>query len=193
MKRIVLILLALGLCITVGAQTKRHEISVGGGLTAHPDKLFDEFFPKMNSDTPDLYDLYEPLYRNVRYSPLASIEYNYNILPWMKAGLSAGYFAMWGNKYYAYNDEEHGVKVVHSISLLPHVKFNAINRDHFKLYGGVGCGAAAMLSKEGTDFRFVYEIVPAGIEFGGELVYGMSEITITNLYFGVRVGVGFRF
>ena len=197
MKKIVLVIIALSLCIGAGAQIKRHEFNFGGGLSAHPDKLFEQYFPKMNSAGLDLHDLYEPLYKEVLYSPLAVIEYDYNFLPWLKAGMTANYFAMWGKRYYVYNGEEDGTKAVHAISLLPHVKFNAISKDHFKLYGGLGCGAAIMLSNDAgaksTDISFVYEIVPVGIEFGGEYVYGLTELTITNVFFGLRLGVGFRF
>lgn len=195
MRKIVSAIVFLLLCTTLGAQVKRHEISLNAGFVGSPERVYREFFPIVNTSKPDLYDIYEPSFTSVRFSPALTLEYNYNFLKWIKGGVSASYLMMWGKEVAA--GKRTGTGRVHALSFVPHVKFNAINNPHFKLYGGLGCGPAMFIVNDSagsyTQFKFAYEIVPIGVEFAGETVYGTSEVTLGNMMLGLRLGIGFRF
>ena len=89
-----------------------------------------------------------------------------------------------------------------AVYMLPNVRFTYIRSDVFKMYSGVGVGLGVLsgFSAEksvyagigGADIQPVFQAVPVGIQFGGD-VYGLAELSLGTMNVGLRAGIGFRF
>lgn len=77
-------------------------------------------------------------------------------------------------------------------AVMPLVHFMALDRPHFKVYGKLAAGGQLSVgSFEKTTFRPAWQIVPVGLQWGGEKIFGLAELGYGNVYL-VRIGMGIR-
>lgn len=113
-----------------------------------------------------------------------SIEYNYNVLWWLRLGASANY-ECWT-----------GLAQTHDMSLTARVDFTYINREHITVYSGLSTGVYSHIERA-TDgsvrgrFLPAVNMTPIGLNFGGQHVFGLVETNIGSASV-LRVGIGFR-
>lgn len=191
MKKILLFLLPL-IALTANAQG-RHEVSafLGGPVTE-----FSSYSNSSSFSQIDLYSIYEPRYvtdSGVNFG----IDYTYTLKNWLKLGVQAD-MSIITMRVYAPEVEgpfvDYGKHSFYSASLFPVAKFFCLNKRIVKLYGKVGAGISFAFSdvKE-SRIAFAYEIVPIGIQLGGQRVYCTSEFVTGSEIVGFRIGCGFRF
>lgn len=181
---------------TYNWQDHRHSLSVSVGspsLVAGTTGIITAIFDQFNHTAESKMKLFGSY----------GLHYGYNALSWLRVGGSFVYSG-WkktetgeGNYYHT--------EAFHEFSFLARVDFTYLNREHVRLYSGVGFGGILnMTDTYGyvSDFapdtdrsyfpNMAWSITPLGIEAGGKYVYGLAEINIgtTDL---LRAGIGVRF
>ncbi len=185
MRKTVIIIAALLLAaVTAKAQTNPHEINfyIGG---------YNSQFLEYNTDqntAMDLYSLYEPMY-NVTTGPVLTVDYNYSVLKWLSVGAQLHYSQITVNSYTRIEGSSNTAKR-NIFCFLPEAKLRIPSPAHFRMYGRLAAGISYTPS---LGVRFAYDIVPFGIEWGGQRVYGTAEVVYGNVIKGGRIGMGFRF
>lgn len=190
MKRLILIplLLLLGL-LPARAQQRPHEINLSLGFMPAIYNQADTRY----EDHGDLYSLYEPRLR-AEGAPMVGVDYNYALLPWLKVGVALNWTRLSGTIYKPNLHRETGTFRQDAFYLLPQVKAFYVNLDHFKMYAKAGAGLNINIGSEYTPLAaFAYDLAPVGLQWAGQRVYGMAELTYGNVVQGVRLGLGFRF
>ena len=77
-------------------------------------------------------------------------------------------------------------------AVMPLVQLVAIDGPHFKFYGKLAAGGQLSVGDfEKTTLRPAWQIVPVGLQWGGEKIFGLAEMGYGNVYL-VRVGMGIR-
>lgn len=142
----------------------------------------------------DLYSIYEPYY-SVTSGPSITLDANRRILPWLGAGLQANYSYMTGSKMYNIGNAPRQEFRQTMLAFLPQVKFFIPSPRHFRLYAKAGAGINLNIGETivGAPVDFAWDIVPIGCEWGGQVVYGLAEVSLGNVIMGLRIGLGFRF
>lgn len=142
----------------------------------------------------DLYSIYEPYY-TVHSGPSYTLDVNRRIFPWLGAGLQANYSYMSGTKMYNIGNAPKREFRQTMLAFLPQVKFFIPSPRHFRLYAKAAAGIGLNLGETivGTPVDFAWDIVPIGVEWGGQFIYGTAEVSLGNVITGVRIGIGFRF
>lgn len=78
------------------------------------------------------------------------------------------------------------------LTVMPLVSLFAVDRPHFKLYGKLAAGGQLSVGDfEGTRIRPAWQVVPLGLQWGGEKLFGFAEGGYGNVYL-VRMGLGIR-
>ena len=192
LQRKLLLALALLLCATLlNAQNRRHEIllSIGG----EPYEL--ETVPYFSGSGTDLYSCYEAREWAYCDSPAVFLDYTYSVRPWLKLGAGLGYAEYYREKWYptaSYGEPVSGLE--NHFYLLPQIKLFPLNLTHFKIYGKLAGGLGFSTgSYAGSHFTPVFEIVPFGMQWGGQFCFGWAELVSGNTILGGRIGIGFRF
>lgn len=142
----------------------------------------------------DLYSIYEPYY-TVHSGPSYTLDVNRRIFPWLGAGLQANYSYMSGTKMYNIGNAPKREFRQTMLAFLPQVKFFIPSPRHFRLYAKAAAGIGLNLGETivGTPVDFAWDIVPIGVEWGGQFIYGTAEFCAGNVITGARIGIGFRF
>lgn len=142
----------------------------------------------------DLYSIYEPYY-TVNSGPSLTLDVNRRLLPWLGAGLQAGYSYMSGEKNYKIGNAPRRSFSQTMLDFLPQVKFFIPSPRHFRLYAKAAAGIHLNLGETivGEPVAFAWDIVPIGFEWGGQFIYGTAEVCAGNVITGARIGIGFRF
>ena len=84
----------------------------------------------------------------------------------------------------------------HDAAVLAKVDFTYINKEHLRLYSGVGLGVGVHIEKyaDGTVAgRYIPAVIgtPIGLQAGSPKVYALVETNVGSASF-LRVGIGFR-
>ena len=191
MKKLLLLLLLLAPAgWTLRAQGP-HEIHLsisgpaGGGIYDDSGSLF-------NWGT-DLYSMYEPGER-VDSGPVYSLGYTYSLRSWLRVGAEASVGMFWVDKGQprAWGNGDIKATWQRLYTVMPLIHLVALNNPHFKIYGKIATGGQLSLGDyEGTRIRPAIEVVPLGLQWGGEKIFGLAEFGIGNVYVG-RLGIGIR-
>jgi len=190
MKRILLVCLMTLLAGAAWAQGP-HEVHLsisgpaGGGI-------YDDSGSVFNWGS-DLYSMYEPGER-VDSGPVYSLGYTYTLRSWLRVGAEASVGMLWVDKGQARAWGDGSVEATWQrlYTVMPLLHFVALNAPHFKIYCKIAAGGQLSLGDyEGTKIRPAVEVVPLGLQWGGEKIFGLAEFGIGNLYVG-RLGIGIR-
>ena len=188
MKKVFLLLTGVLLCSAALAQGPHHINAYIGGFNAEfRASQVDEYIT-------DLYYMYEPHYQ-IDSGPTLTIEYNYEVLPWLQLGVQTNYAHLYITAWYNVNGYKAEPKQAKNIfSVLPEAKFRIPGARHFRLYGKAAAGVMVNVGNyKGDAVGFAWDLVPIGCEWGGQRVYGTAELCYGNIIQGGRIGIGFRF
>lgn len=141
----------------------------------------------------DLYSLYEPGIR-VQGGPVYSLGYTYSLRSWLRVGAEASLGVLWVDQRQAraWGNNEYDSTWERLYTVMPLVHLVALDRPHFKIYGKIAAGVRLSDGKYiGTKFFPALAVMPLGLQWGGERVFGLAELGFGNIYHA-RIGVGFR-
>lgn len=192
MKKNLLLLLA-GLVLSTGllqAQGKSHlHVSIGGSPAE-----FTEFQGNQSDYTIDLYSMYEPRYSVNTEIPVLTLDYAVDLNRWLRLGVEMNYAEVRGSVSYMLGNRPRVDFDKYKIAALPELRLRIPSPRHFRLYSKAAAGAMVTLGKhQDPPVRFAYNLVPIGVEWGGQKVYGLAEFCWGNVIRGGRVGLGFCF
>ena len=190
MKRLSLLLLLLAAAGGALRAQGPHELHLsvsgpaGGGIYDDSGSLFDW--------GSDLYSIYEPGER-VDSGPVYSLGYTYALRSWLRVGAEASIGMLWVDKGQAraWGDQVEATWQ-RLYTVMPLVHLVALNAPHLKIYGKIAAGGQLSIGDyEGLKIRPAVEVVPLGLQWGGERIFGLAEFGIGNVYVG-RLGIGLR-
>ena len=190
MKRLSLLLLLLAAAGGALRAQGPHELHLsisgpaGGGIYDDSGSLFNW--------GSDLYSIYEPGER-VDSGPVYSLGYTYALRSWLRVGAEASIGMLWVDKGQAraWGDQVEATWQ-RLYTVMPLVHLVALNAPHFKIYGKIAAGGQLSIGDyEGLKIRPAVEVVPLGLQWGGERIFGLAEFGIGNVYVG-RLGIGLR-
>lgn len=190
---------ALGSAALAQETFDRHEVNVSIGGSPWSFAIEPEtYFPGYETwSTVKLSDVYEDQFVDMSYMPVITAEYGYRLRRWLQVGLQVDWCAGYATRYKPSSGASLGERRVSEVQLLPFVKLFAVNNPHFKLYGGGGAGLRTGFGSDCGDGYFKaapsFEIVPLGLQWGGELIFAFAEIGLGTVICGGRVGMGVRF
>jgi hypothetical protein len=141
----------------------------------------------------DLYSMYEPGER-VDAGPVLSVGYTYALRHWLRPGVEASMSLLWADRSrpLAWGKDEVTQACQRYYTVMPLVHFVMLDSAHFKFYGKLAAGGQLSVGDfEKTTLRPAWQIVPAGIQWGGEKIFGLAEMGYGNVYL-FRIGMGIR-
>lgn len=182
---------------TYNWQDHRHSLSVSAGSPS----LFSGTVGILTA----LFDAFEHTGNpHVKIFGSYGIHYGYNALSWLRVGGSFVYSG-WNELATDAPANYYHKESYHEFSFIGKVDFTYLNREHVRLYSGVGIGGILNMTdtygyvsnfapdSERTYFpNLAWTVTPIGIEAGGKYVYGLAEINIGTADL-LRAGIGVRF
>ena len=197
MKKITL-LLCLVFCVSPVWAQKRHELNafIGGFFSDYVEyggstSLFSA--QNASSVTGDLWDLYEAHY-SLHTGPVATIDYHYIVLPFLRVGAQCSFGSMAGNTWHKIGNKPAEDFRYSAVSLLPEIKACIPGMRKFRVYGKAAAGVQYRFGTHvSAPVGFAWEVVPVGFEWGGHTVYGNMEFCWGSVIRGGRIGLGFCF
>lgn len=170
----------------------QHEVHLSASGPAVGYVYSDAYGSLYNWGT-DLYSLYEPGER-VDAGPVFSIGYTYAFRRWLKPGVEASWSILWADKSQprAWGNGNVDRFCQRYYAVMPLVHFMALDNPHFKIYGKLAAGGQLSVGDfEKTTLRPAWQIVPVGLQWGGEKIYGLAEMGYGNVFL-IRCGIGIR-
>jgi len=169
-----------------------HEVhlSVSGPAVGY---VYADAYGSLYNWGSDLYSLYEPGER-VDAGPVLSVGYTYALRHWLKPGVEASMGLLWADRSrpVAWGEGDVTQACQQYFTVMPLVHFVMLDSPHFKFYGKLAAGGQLSVGDfEKTTFRPAWQIVPAGIQWGGEKIFGLAELGYGNVYL-FRIGMGIR-
>lgn len=162
----------------------RHNFSFSVGLpglysTAMGKHSWDFYINRSATTTPG-----GTVPRSELFCGAWAIDYGYQIMRWLRIGAIANYEYWMGD-----------IKT-HDAAVLAKIDFTYINKEHLRLYSGVGLGVGVHIEKyaDGTVAgRYIPAVIgtPIGLQAGSPKVYALVETNVGSASF-LRVGIGFR-
>lgn len=188
MKKLLILLLFLALGAVQAQAQGRHQIEVYmGGLGAEFDDL------NLESNRSDLFSLYEPQ-TSAQSQPVYTLNYAYSLLKWLRLGVQLDYTLISGNSWYRLGNKPSTQFKKNMFYALPQVQVMVPGLPHLRPYARVAAGIQVNTGEfKGAPVKFAFDLVPLGIEWGGQRVYGTAEISYGSVIRGGRLGIGFRF
>ena len=191
MKRILLSCLVVLFSGAMWAQSP-HEVHLSVSGPAVGYVYCGDFGSPYNWGT-DLSSMYEPGER-VDAGPGYSIGYTYALRRWLRPGIEASMSILWADRTQprAWGNDNVERFSQQYFAVMPLVHFVMLDSAHFKYYGKLAAGGQLSMGDfEKTTLRPAWQIVPVGLQWGGEKVFGLAEMGYGNVYL-VRFGVGIR-
>ena len=190
MKKLFILLLCLALgAVQMQAQERRHQIEayIGGASTEFYDLNIGE------SNRSDLYSLYEAQ-ESATSEPVLTLNYTYSLSKWFRLGVQMDYAYMAGRSWYRLGNKPGSTFKKHMFFALPQLQVMVPGLKHLRPYARAAAGIQVNAGEyKGAPVKFAYDIVPIGIEWGGQRVYGTAEVSLGSVLMGARLGLGFRF
>ncbi|MDL2308723.1 hypothetical protein LJC68_05585 [Bacteroidales bacterium OttesenSCG-928-B11] len=130
-------------------------------------------------------------------TPVVTVQYKYRLKKWLWLGGMLSYHGSYFQRNDVLTDERIGVSRIHSIAIMPAVRFSWLNKKIVTLYSGVALGAAFSFAVNeprdcfNIDPYFVLQLTYVGVEVGKKW-FGFAEIGTGYKGFA-SAGFGFRF
>ena len=191
MKKIVWVFLLLPLCLSMHAQGP-HEIQLS--MSSLPDSYTSSIIDLYDSSySTDLAGLYEER-EWAEPGPVLQVGYAYKVRSWLQLGVEATWSYLVIDRRHSLASGSREIDSVHQniVSLMPGISLFALDLAHVKLYGKVaGGGLVSVGDYDGFAFRPAWQVMPLGVQWGGERVFALAEAGVGNVY-NFRLGVGIR-
>ncbi len=206
-KRLIIIMAAVLVCLGMEASPKgskpgydlrKHEISFSIG--AVPTRsVIDGFNYFMKADVHSYLISLTNTYFNAstyeieKTTPFMSVNYMYNRSHRWAFGGSLSYENS-SDAFFKNNDDSLvNMESKNIITAMAFARLTWLNRPFVRMYSMVGMGRSFSLEGElGDGDGFAMQVVPLGISAGRNL-YGFAETGLGTSYFGINVGIGYRF
>lgn len=191
MKKVILTILLSVLALGARAQGP-HEVHISISGPAVGYRYADSFGILYDWGT-DLAAMYEGCER-VDAGPVFSIGYTYTLRNWLRPGMEASMGLLWADRSHprAFGNWNVDSFSQRYITLMPLVHLVAFERPHIMIYGKVAAGGQLSVGDfEKTTFRPAWQVIPIGLQWGGEKVFGLAEAGFGNVYL-FRLGMGIR-
>ena len=191
MKKKLFILL---LCLAAGVATLqaqgRHQLEAYiGGPNSEALTLLSS-----RGSTTDLYALYEPQTTVQSDMAVYSLDYMYSLNKWIRLGAQMDIAYIKGKSWYKLGNKPANYFEKNMLYALPQFQCMVPGLKHLRPYGRLALGVQVNIgSYKDAPVRFAYDIVPLGIEWGGQRIYGTAELAYGSIIQGVRIGIGCRF
>ena len=190
MKRLTWILTLLCLTAPLAGAQGRHELQVS---LSGPESGYLGMGPDTRRYGLNLADLYEPS-EWLNPGTGLSLDYVYAFRNWLKPGIGLNWGMIWGYRApaRATGSWDRDEFARNRLTLLPQVSLFALDKPHFKLYGKLAAGGTLSIGTDnGTHLLPAWEVIPLGIQWGGQKIFGLAEIGYGNVYI-FRIGLGRR-
>lgn len=167
---------------------------------------YDYYVPYYNY--PNLSAIYGKWHGLTYTSGSFGLGLDYRLFKWLSLSMDASMDVLWQDRYDSYDDTEPTKNHGYSVSLLPGVKFFAVNSPVIRLYGGLSLGLTKYIGYDRLSYLYeypngykvyqddsydiAYQIVPFGIELGRKL-FGFAELGYGSIFAGARIGMGYKF
>lgn len=215
MKRYLLILFAVWLCLTAADakekqdrepyDLRRHEFSLYGAC--YPGRYafgYDfELYPYLNkyhtSSNGPVSSIYTDgaTYNKERVTNSWTLMYTYNFTKVFALSLGLSYEGGW-NEYFRREDNRKLLSLQsHYFSPMLTARFSWLNRKLLRMYSSAGLGFSVGLNDSKykgppTSTKFSMQVTPVGVSVGKD-VFGFAEVGIGTIYVGGCLGIGYRF
>lgn len=195
MKKILIILALIATCVGASAQDSKHEVSLGLGFGT-AGQIIDVFG--------DIASAFSGCTSHVKgFSGSVNLDYGYHTSSKCLQGMTVSYNRVAKDQYKKSEPNElYGTSTDYYFAIMPTVKFNWVNKEHFAFYSRASAGLYLVkiedrVSKDASkndnevDPGFAFQFSPVGLEAGGsvrgfvELGFGATGI--------VNGGVRYRF
>ena len=173
------------------------EVRVGwGGVPLFYDSFFSYDYDVSPDFNTSLGSIYGP-YRGPQYvTGVFSAEFDMNFRKWFTVTVGVGFSGRYRNYYDSLTEEKAGRENEISVTFLPELRFNWLNREYFRMYSAVGLGFGLHHSNDcGYVNREMFPLLQLtyfGISVGKK-VYGFAECGVGMQYTGIMAGLGYRF
>ncbi|MCQ2178020.1 MAG: hypothetical protein MJY42_03950 [Bacteroidales bacterium] len=179
------------------ADLTEHWASIGWG--GYPWVQFNNFIPGLrhsdyafSTDTP-VKDIYTDYFSDFRSTGTISGEFGWNIGRWFSTDIDLSLTPLWTDKFNGDTGTKISTVFACAIQLMPEARLMYVNRSKFKFYSSLGVGVAIYPgSYEEQKVQPAIQVNPLGFEFGGK-VFGSAKFGIGTEFFGLKLGVGYRF
>ncbi len=133
-------------------------------------------------------------YQIERTTPFISINYFYNKNHRWAFGASLSYERATEAFYSRKDGSLINKDSKNVITAMVYARLSWLNRKHVRMYSMTGMGRSFSLEGEfyGDGEGFAMQVVPIGISVGKDL-YGFAEAGLGTSYFGINLGMGYRF
>ncbi len=181
-----------------GHELRKHEISVSAaGVPTR--SVIDGFNYFMKADVKTYLISLTNTYFNAstyeieKTTPFMSVNYMYNRSHRWAFGASLSYERGTDAFYNNIDDSLVNMESKNIITAMAFARLTWLNRPFVRMYSMVGMGRSFSLEGElGDGDGFAMQVVPLGISAGRNL-YGFAETGLGTSYFGINVGIGYRF
>lgn len=151
-------------------------------------------FQTTQGSTTDLYALYEPQTSLESDMTVFTLDYMYSLNKWIRLGVQTDVASIKGKTWYKLGNKATSTFEKTMLYTLPQFQCMVPGLKHLRPYGRLALGVQVNIgSYKDAPVRFAYDIVPVGIEWGGQRVYGTAELVYGSIIQGVRIGIGCRF
>lgn len=210
MKRLILLLMAILVTVSVSAQslepqqstgkrekepfTQQHEVRVSAGISS----LFTEFSGPYDY-LPSPYYVPRIMDGPTYTTGALNVSYGYRFRRWFDLGLLFSYNCEYKRQFSALSGDYLHRKYQHNITIMPTVRFTWLNRKWVRMYSSLGMGMTICATNttgseelyDGNSFAFAFQCSCLGLTVGRSL-FGFAELGFGAK--GVAIfGMGYRF
>ena len=190
MRRLILTVLALSLCILASAEAPKPALRLGWSMfPIHGATLFgDESEPYYH----ELQYLYKDYHTDIRSAGNFHLTCDLEFSEWITGSMYLAYAGFSTDRFDGHTGEKTGVAKGKAFYVAPHIRFTYYRSDLFRVYGTIGGGCAIYSGFQTKHVAGVIQFNPAGFEFGRRF-FGFAELGFGSLFMGAHMGVGFKF
>ena len=198
MKKLLLLLLALGWALGAAAQDVPHKVEIELSAGTAPFNLATKRFNDFFYIPGDLASIYGSHAEVAGFSPCVGLRVGYRVKRWFKVGAELDWDMERWKEVRNLTDEAVGEFSRQNFYLMPTARFYFATSRIVTAYGGLGFGVRySIVNSRNLDMDvkpvgFAWQLVPIGIRVGRRFC-GFAETAIGSACLGVRGGIGYCF
>jgi hypothetical protein len=201
------IFLFLAYAFSSSAQNKtgiNYEIRAGIGgfplsaMSYYEDGSFDVYDDNFCSSPWSLNSIYDSNHGRVYSTGTITAEFAMVFSKRFTLSFNLGINHFWTRSYTNLSQKHYRYSRSNAFYILPEARLSYLNHPRLKLYYSFGLGFGfynnfkEMKKEDNAPVSIELQTVPIGIAIGGK-TYGFAELGLGTMFFGGRVGIGYRF
>ncbi len=132
-------------------------------------------------------------YEIEKTTPFISINYFYNKNHRWAFGASFSYERATDAFYSRTDNSLTNKDSKNIITAMAYARYSWLNRKYVRMYSTLGMGRSFSLENDFSEGEgFAMQVIPLGISVGKD-IYGFAETGLGTAYFGINLGIGYRF